>query len=362
MEFEFTPEQISQIVRAARALASGFTEEQLRWLISGQKRLVDSGFCEAVWGLLRLEREMGVTISQALDAAKRLVRNNANLEAAIARLEQKNVTLHTANQELEQRHKELMEATGQARVELAGVRAETEKEKRRLIALREEAEREKKRIDQEVGEYRQSANVTEQEVATAGQLKAEVARSGFSLELMLDLSKEFAGHKDAKDRLAEGLKKYGMISGCITATEKQAEEQKKAVTSELASLRAQRDREQIQGKKLEETRHYVEDTIAQLQADVVNEQELRRFYERYQGLSRFMDCLASWDQVIFLRCNNPLSALASLTGPSALAHFCTDKPPARCPHCGTTAFIPDTKVYEALNLPAGAYVKFSAGG
>jgi hypothetical protein len=93
MEFELTPEQINQIVRAARVLAVGFAEEHLQWLISCQRRLADSGFCEAVWGLARLEREMGITISKALDAAKRLVRDKANLEADITRLEQKRLTL-----------------------------------------------------------------------------------------------------------------------------------------------------------------------------------------------------------------------------------------------------------------------------
>ena len=355
MEFEFTPEQISQIVRAAQALASGFTEQQLRWLISGQKSLAESGFCEAAWALVRLEREMGASVSHALDAAKELVRNNANLKAANARLEKKNVTLQAANQELEQRNRQLRE-------ELAAVQAETEKEKRRLVSQRQEEEREKKRIDREVGEYRQKANVSEQEIATAGELKAEVAHSGFSLEQMLDMSKEFAGHKDAKDRLAEGLKKHGTLSECITATEKQAEAQKKALNSELASLRSQRDREQAQVKVLEESRRYLENTIAQLQNDVVSEQELRRFYQQYQGVSRFLDCLAGWDQVVFLRCNNPISGLASVIDPSALAHFCTDKPAIRCPHCGTAAFIPDKKVYEALNLPLGSYVKFKEGG
>jgi DNA repair exonuclease SbcCD ATPase subunit len=360
MEFKFTVEQIVEIVRAARALASGFTEEHLQWLISAQKRLAESGFCEAVWALVRLEREMGVSISKALDAAKRLVRNNANLEAANARLEQKNVTLHTANQELEQRHQQLMEATGQARVELAAVKAETEKEKRRLVALREEAEREKKRIDQEVEEYRRKASVTEQEVATAGQLKAEVARSGFSLELMLDLSKEFAGHKDAKDRLAEELKTHGTLTGYVTALEKQTEEKKAALNSELASLRAQADRERIYAKKLEEARYSLESTITQLQADVAHEQELRRFYEDYHDLSRFLDCLASWDQVAFMRCNNPVSALANALNPSAMAHFCTDKAPVKCPHCGA-GFIADAQAYQALNMPLGSWVKFRRG-
>jgi len=361
MEFEFTLEQISQIVRAARALASGFTEEQLQRLISSQKHLGESGFCEAVWGLVRLEREMGVTISEALDAAKRLVRGNANLEAANARLKKKNVTLQTANQELEQSHQQLMEATRQARVELTAVRSEMEKGRRRLTELREEEESEKKRIDRETEECRQKANVIEQEVARAGQLKAEIARSGFSLELMLDLSKEFAEHKDAKDKLADGLKKHSTLTGYVTALEKQTEEKKAVLNSELAGLKARADRERTYAKKLEEARYSLESTITQLQADVAKEQELRRFYEDYRELSRFLDCLASWDQVAFMRCNNPVSALANVVSASPMAHFCTDKQPVACPHCGA-GFIGDAQAYQALNMPLGSWVKFRKGG
>jgi len=362
VELELTPEQVNQIVRAARVLASGFTEEHLQWLTSGQKHLAERGFWETLWGVVRFEQEMGITINQALDAAKKLLRDNASLEAAIARHEQKRLTLQAANQELEQRHKELMEATRQARAELAAVMSEGEKERRRLIGLREEEEREKKRIDREVEEYRQKANVTEEEVATAGQLKAEVEQSGFGLEQMLGLSKEFAGHKDAREKLADGLKKCDTLTECIAAMEKQAEAQKKALNSELADVRLQRDREQAQVKALEEHHRYLEGAIAQLQVDEANEQEMRRFYQKYQGVSRFLDCLASWDQVAFLRCNNPVSSLANVMNPSAMAHFCTDQPPVACPHCGKPAFIPDAKIYEALNLPLGCYVKFEEGG
>jgi len=362
MDFELTPEQINQIVRAARVLASGFTEEHLHWLISGQRRLADSGFCEGVWGMVRFEQEMGITTNQALDAAKRLHKDKANLKAAIAHLEQKHLTLQAAIQEAEQRHQQLIQAIEQSKVGLTGIRAELEKEKKWLITYRKEAEKEKRGIDREVEEYRQKANVTEQEIATAGQLKAEVARSGFSLEQMLAISREFAGHQDAREKLAETLKNYGTLTEGIAAMEKEAEAQKKALNSELANLRSQGDREQAQVKALEDHRRYLEDTIAQLQVDAANEQELRRFYQKYQGVSQFLDCLASWGPVVFLRCNNPISALANAMNPSAMAHFCTDKPPVACPHCGTTAFIPDKNVYEALNLPLGSYVKFKEGG
>ena len=355
MDLELTPEQINQIVRAARVLASGFTEEHLQWLISGQRQLAEGGFCEAVWGMVRLEQEMGITCNQALDAAKRLHQEKADLEAAVARLEQTRATLQAAVHEAEQKLQQLTQASEQAKVELG-------KETRQLSAYRKEAEKEKKGIDQEVEECRQKANVTEPEIATAGQLKSEVGRSGFSLEQMLAIATEFAGHQDAREKLAEALKKYGTLSEGIAATEKQAEAQKKTLNSELASARSQRDREQAQVKALEEQRRYLEETIAQLQDKAVTEQELRRFYQKYQGLSQFLDCLASWGPVAFLHCNDPLSALANALNPSAMPHFCTDKPPVSCPHCGKPSFIADQKIYEALNLPLGAFVKFTEGG
>jgi len=362
MDFELTPEQINQIVRAARVLAPGFTEEHLQWLISCQRQLDDSGFCEGAWGLTRFEREVGVTSNQALDAAKKLLSDKASLEAAIALLEQKHRTLKAAIEEAEQKHQQLIQTIEQAKVELAGTRAELAKERRQLTTFREEGEKEKRRIDREVEEYRQKANVTEQEVVTAGQLKAEVEHAGFSLEQMLAISTEFAGHQDAREKLAEAVKKYGSLTECIAATDKQAKDERTKLNSELANLRSQRDREQAQVNALEERRRYLGDTIAQLQVDVANEQELRRFYEKYHGVSQFLDYLASWGPVAFLCCNNPISALASVMNPSAIAHFCTDKPPVVCPHCRTTAFIPDKKAYEALNLPLGVFVKFTEGG
>jgi chromosome segregation ATPase len=312
--------------------------------------------------MLRFEQEMGITCDKALDAAKKLLSDKAQLEATVARLQQRQVTLQPAVREAEQKHQQLTRAIEQARVELAGVRAELQKEKRRLTVYREEAEKEKKSIGQEVEEYRQKAKVTEQEIATAGQLKAEVGRSGFSLEQILGIAVEFAGHQDAREKLVEALKKYGTLTEGISTTEKQAEAQKKALNSELADVRLQRDREQAQVKALEEHRRSLEETIAQLQDKAVSEQELRNFYQKYQGLSRFLDCLASWGPVAFLHCNDPITAVANALNPSAVPHFCTDRPPVCCPHCGKPAFIADQKIYEALNLPPGVFVKFTEGG
>lgn len=362
MDLELSPEQVNQIVRAARALAPGFTQEQLQWLVNCQRRLADPGFCEAAWGLARLERERGVACAKALDAYECLLQEKAKAEAELARLKEKLLAQQVANQGAEEKYQQVTEATEQAKRELAEVKAERQREERELVAFRKKAEREKKRIDQEVEEYRQKANVTEREVAAAGRLKAEIESCGFSLELMLGLSREFAGYKNAREKLAEALKKYRTLTEYLTAMEAQAEEQKTALNSELGSLQSQRDREETEVKGLEETRHYLETVIAQLQADVATEEEMRRFYRRYRGVSRLMECLANWEQVIFLRCNNPLSALAGVFDPSARgAHFWTDKPATRCPHCGVTMLIYDEKPYHALNCPVGAPLKLQLG-
>jgi hypothetical protein len=145
--------------------------------------------------------------------------------------------------------------------------------------------------------------------------------------------------------------------------QEQAGEQKTALKSELASLQSQRDKERAQIKSLEETRKHLETVIAQLRADIAGEEELSKFYLRYQGLSGLMDCLASWDQVIFLRCNNPVSTLAGVFDPSArAAHIWTDKPAKRCPHCGLTMLNYDEKPYQALDWPVGAPLKLYLGG
>jgi len=347
---EFTPEQINQIVRAARVLAPGFTEEQLQWLIDCQPRLADAGFCEAARVVARFERERDVSCANILDACERLLQEKAGLEAEVARLEEKLQAQQNANQEAEEKYRQVIEATKQARKKLA-----------ELTAKREKAEAEKKHIDQEVKEYRQKANVTQQEIDAAAQLKTQVEKCGFSLEQMLGLSQEFAGHEDAREHLTAGLKKYRDLTRYLEALEKWAADRKGALELELANLELQRKWQQSQIKGLEEGRHHLETVIANLQADVAGEEEMRRFYRRYYGFSGLMEYLATWDQVIFLRCDNPASAVASFFDHSVAGpRFWTDKPLVRCPHC-SLSLIPDKSPYQALNWPVGAPLKLQLG-
>jgi chromosome segregation ATPase len=355
MENEFTIDEIKEAVQMARIYCPALTAEQFEGAVELQKRLRDSGYLETVCSLARLERERGTTCAKALDACEELLQKKAQLEAELAHLKEKEQTQQIANRGAEGEYQRIKEATEQAKKELTELKAERHKEEKELVAFNKKAERERKRIDQEVEEYQQKANVTEQEVATAGELKTQVERCGFSLELVLSLSGEFASYQDAREKLAEALKKYRTLTECLLAIRKEVEEQKVVLKSELAKLQLQRNQEQAQVRSLEETRCSLESVIAQLQADVATEEKLRKFYRQYHRVSGLMDCLAGWKQIIFLRCNNALSAMAGFFDESAgPAHFWTDKPAKRCPHCGLTMLIYDEKPYQALNWPIGA--------
>lgn len=362
MELELTPEKINQIVRAARILAPGFSEEQFKELIDSQERLADSGFCQAAWGLACLEQEKGIIPAEALDACETLRKEQEELEVRVAKVNENLQSQQKSNREEEERYRQLLEATERAKKELVEVKAEWERQEQKLVAYRKDAEEEKRRIDQEVEEYRQKANTTKQEITAAAELKARVGSCGFSLELMLGLSQEFAGYQNSREKLAEVLNKHRKLIEYIKALQEWAEGKKKALESELANLESQRNRQQAQIKSLEETRHYLQTVIAQLQADVVNEEELKRFHRRYQGVSGLMECLASWEQVIFLRCNNPVSAFTGVFNRSAAgAHFWTDKPAIRCPHCGLAVVIFDEEPYQTLGWQVGAALKLQLG-
>jgi len=77
-----------------------------------------------------------------------------------------------------------------------------------------------------------------------------------------------------------------------------------------------RDKRQVEIKSLDAARHNLEDTLSRLQSDLADEETVRRFYGRYWSVGGLMEYLATWDQVIFLRCNNRyLPWRDSLIGP-----------------------------------------------
>jgi hypothetical protein len=345
MQLEFTPEQISQIVRAARVLCHGFTEEQLQWLIDCQHRLTDSAFCEVAWGVARLERERGISCANVLDACEQLQQEKAELEAEVARVEEKLQAQQKASQESEKKYHQMTEAAGQAKRELTETKTEKEREERKLAAYRKKTDKEKERIDHEVEEHRQKANITEREVDAAAELKAQVGSCGFSLEQMLGISQEFSGYENIKDEVATALK----LGLTLAGYNNQAEQRKKALETDV--------------KNLELSRLNLESNLSQLRADASFEDKLRRFYHRYQNASVLMEQLATWKEIYFVGCGNPTYAATKLLDRFTKgARFWTEKPPApRCACCNYPLALWDKGLYQALNWELGVPFKLKLG-
>jgi len=338
MKEEFSPEEISQIVRAARVWAQGFTQEQLQQMIDSQSHLGDPGFCETAWGMVRLEREKGVPCTEALDAYTQLLKGNSELEQKAASVQAKLKTVEEKVRLAEDRLHRIEAATKQAE-------AERDREEKELAAFRKKGDKEKQRIERDLEQCRREANVSREEIIAAGQLKAEVAKHGFSLGLVLGLSQEFAGNEDIGEELAKALKE----GQALTRYNEQAEERKQVLQAGVEGLEG--ERRQLGSK------------LSQLRADAAFEEKIRRFYHRYQGLGGLMDQLATWRSIFFVRCNNPFYAVTGAFDRSTSgARFWTEKPPLkRCPCCNYPDAVYDEKLYQALNLAIGAPLQIKLG-
>jgi hypothetical protein len=89
MNGEFTVDEIRDATRMARVHCPGFTDDYFESLMELERRIADSGYLEAVLGLIRLEEEKGVSCTKALDACEKLLEQKANLERQITDLEKR---------------------------------------------------------------------------------------------------------------------------------------------------------------------------------------------------------------------------------------------------------------------------------
>jgi chromosome segregation ATPase len=346
MSDELTVNEIKEAVTLARIYSPGYTEEKLQAATELTKRLSGSGYLEAVSSVAGLEKERHIHFTKALDACNRLLKDEAALEQKLADLRSELEAIQSEVKQTQDRLHKLEETTREAE-------AQRQKKEAELVASRKKSTKEKKRIDKELEEYRQKANMTQHKVDMASQLKGEVNSHGLTLELVLDLAQEFAGYDDSREKLAKGLEEHKSLHESIEALE-----------SNLSRLQSHQAEEQAKVDRLEEKRRQLEHAVSKLQADAAHEEELRRFYQRYQGVGQLMDYLAGWNQIYFVRCNNPLFALTGAVSRSAgNAHFWMDKPPNRCPHCGSGSnlLVYDEGPYQALGIPAGAPVRLLLG-
>jgi len=363
MNYEFTLDELKEVIRTARVFCPSFGESQYRDLMTLGKRLTDSGYLEAVHLIVRLEREKGIPYARALDACDQLLAVKEQLEGELGDLKQKLAAQQNANREAERRFHQLNQDIEKARQELQTIRAERQREEKELLAFKKKAESQRQRIDEDVAQCRDKARVTEEQVATAGQLITEVESRGFTLTLLLDLCQEFAGHENAREELSRALIERHTLSNYIANLKEEGEIQKKALKLDSDRLKSEKDRSQAEVNSLEEARCQLQSALLQLQADAGEQEQLREFYRRYHGVSGLMECLASWEQIFFLRCNNPVSALAGVLNRSAgPARFWMDKPATRCPHCGLTMLIYDEEAYKVLNCSVGTPLRLQLGG
>jgi len=355
MSHEFTAQEIRDAAMTARVHCPGFTENMFESLMDLEKHITDSGYLEAVQGLLRLEKEKGISCSEALDACEKLSEQKTRLERDVLALEKRVESLITQRKQISIELEQVNKDTAKAGQELAQIRGQHVTAEKKLETLNNKIEKEKQRIEKEVEECYRQANVTKEEVITAGRVKAEVESHGFTLELMLGLSKEFVGHKNAREKLAEGLKEHGSLKKYLDNLYDEATKERARVMAEIAGLESQK-------KGLADESIRLGNVLSQLQADVAGEDDLRRFYRSYVGLSGIMDQLAAWEQVYFMRCGNPVNMTAGVFDKKyGNPHFWTDKPPITCPHCGYSRLYFDAEIYKYLNWSADIPLKITLG-
>jgi len=355
MEQQFTADEIKDAAKTARVYYHGFTEDMFESLMELETHIIDSGYLEAVLGLIRLEEEKGISCTEALDACEKLLKQKAKLEHEVPELEKRKeslvVQIKQSNAEYEQAKKD----RAKAREELEQIRNDYIAAEKKLEAFNRKAEKEKQRIEKEVEDCYQQANITKEEIMTAGKVKADVESHGFTLELVLDISKEFAGHKNAREKLATGLKEHGSLNKYLDDLDAWGNKERARIMAEVASLESQK-------KGLNNENIRLGNVISQLQADIAGEEELRRFHHRYAGYSWLLEKLATWEQVYFIRCGNPVNMGASVIDKKlGSPHFWTEKLPVSCPHCGYPRTYFDTEIYQYLNWSAEEPFKVTLG-
>jgi DNA repair exonuclease SbcCD ATPase subunit len=338
MEFELNQEELGQVLQAMRVLLPNGSDDKFRSLLAAQENLSSAGFLEAVWGVVRLQQETGIDVTQAIDEYRQLLRDNEKLIREQESLKKK-------SQELEEILKHLSNNVAAAKEELEATRSSIIQGKEELAALTGRVQREKKRIELELEERRQRADVTEEDIKAAGLLKKRVKRSGFSLETMLALTREFARYRDARKRLAEALQKEGSLSKRVFSLEEDTKQKENALTSVIAQLSSRRTEKEEELKTLKNICRHWELNLKQLQSDVHEEQRLRQFMVRYQSSSRLLDYLSGWKQIVFLRCEYP-----GCEPFGGINHFWSEKLATRCPHCGSGLINFDRELYGMLDL------------
>ena len=141
MNHEFTVEEIKDAARMARIHCPGFSEDKFESLMELERRIADSGFLEAVQGLLRLEEEKGISCTEALDACKELLEQKTKLEQEIPALEKRVESLVAQIKQANAEYEQVKKATAKAGQELAQIRSEYAAAEKKLETFNKKMEK-----------------------------------------------------------------------------------------------------------------------------------------------------------------------------------------------------------------------------
>lgn len=345
MEYEFTAEEIEQVVRTARIFNPGFTKEEFHAMVELKKRLQESGFLESVRGLNMLEEERDVSCTQSLEAY-------AELEGEIAELREKTTKLEAMLQDVKGKiadaqaeHTRWKGGIEQAKRELAGVKAQREGEELQLAALVRKAEGQKQQISREIEKSRQAADITKEEIAACKELKSLLETSGLNVALALTVLREFTGHENAV-----GLVKTLEERGTLTRSNAALIEENERLKSERVSIQGEIVRGQMDCKQLELMSSH-------LKASIAHDGKILKLYHCYLPLEPFIEYLRRWDGVSFHHCWGCGARFLTAPGPAELRGAPTlsraSSGKFSCPRCGLMSIEPDQETYRTLNAPVG---------
>lgn len=163
MDNEFTTEEIRDAVRMARVHCPGFSEDDFESLMELERRVNDSGYLEAVLGLIRLEEEKGISCTEGLDACEKLIKRKTKLEQEVSALKQRSSDLLTQINNAKADYEQKKEAVVGITQELRQVRNDYSVAEKSLEAFNRKTEKEKERISAEVEDTYRKANITREE-------------------------------------------------------------------------------------------------------------------------------------------------------------------------------------------------------
>lgn len=331
---ELNAEEIKEVVRTAQIYSREFTAEQYQKLMGMHRELAEPGFIEAAYGVLRLEEEYGIPCSQAPAEYAQIMKNIGKMESEAARFKKV-------------REGEEMKLT-EASQALDRLKTEQSHQEKGLAAFRTRAAAEKKGLEEDLAEARKKAGIDKQDIVSAVEMKALAASHGLDLELVLRLGEEFAHDVDAANKLA------------LAVTEGRTQlEAREAWQKENESLKVEVEEKRTKCEQLKRECLQAQETLSRLQADLANEDRLRRFHQRYQGHVKILEHLAArWDEIVPVRC----------LGPFCQARFWVSRGPSNfrayhvCPCCGLGPLEYDRDAVAEIGLSDKGTIEVKLGG